>query len=85
MGGMPNISMINLSDLAGMMPGMQRVKKKKPKKEKHVEPVLDIHSIPAPHKIKATLDEYVVGQEHAKKVMSVAVYNHYKLIFSEDE
>ena len=84
-GGMPNISMINLSDLAGMMPGMQRVKKKKPKKEKQVEPVLDIHSIPAPHKIKAKLDEYVVGQEHAKKVMSVAVYNHYKRIFSEDE
>ncbi|MDD7642273.1 MAG: ATP-dependent Clp protease ATP-binding subunit ClpX [bacterium] len=84
-GGMPNISMINLADLAGMMPGMQRVKKKKPKKEKKVDPVLDIHSIPAPHKIKATLDEYVVGQEHAKKVMSVAVYNHYKRIFSEDE
>ena len=84
-GGMPNIIMINLSDLAGMMPGMQRVKKKKPKKEKQVEPVLDIHSIPAPHKIKAKLDEYVVGQEHAKKVMSVAVYNHYKRIFSEDE
>lgn len=84
-GGIPNISMINLSDLAGMMPGMQRVKKKKPKKEKKVDPVLDIHSIPAPHKIKATLDEYVVGQEHAKKVMSVAVYNHYKRIFSEDE
>ena len=84
-GGMPNISMINLSDLAGMMPGAQRVKKKKPKKQKRVEPVLDIHSIPAPHRIKATLDEHVVGQEHAKKVMSVAVYNHYKRIFSEDE
>lgn len=84
-GGMPNISMINLSDLAGMMPGMQRVKKKKPKKEKRVEPVLDIHSIPAPHKIKASLDEFIIGQEQAKKVMSVAVYNHYKRIFSEDE
>ncbi len=33
-----------------------------------------------PHKIKAKLDEYVVGQEHAKKVMSVAVYNHYKRV-----
>lgn len=83
--GMPSISMINLSDLAGMIPGAQRVKKKKPKKEKKVQPVLDIHSIPAPHKIKAKLDEHVVGQEHAKKVMSVAVYNHYKRIFSEDE
>lgn len=84
-GGMPNISMINLSDLAGMMPGAQRVKKKKPKKEKKVEPVLDIRSIPAPHRIKAKLDEHVVGQEHAKKVMSVAVYNHYKRVFSDDE
>lgn len=84
-GGMPNISMINLSDLAGMMPGAQRIKKKKPKKEKKAEPVLDIHSIPAPHKIKLALDEHVVGQEHAKKVMSVAVYNHYKRIFSDDE
>lgn len=33
-----------------------------------------------PHKIKEKLDEYVVGQEHAKKVMSVAVYNHYKRV-----
>jgi len=35
-------------------------------------------SIPAPQKIRAILDEYVVGQERAKKVLSVAVYNHYK-------
>ena len=46
---------------------------------------MDIHSIPAPHKIKASLDEYVVGQEHAKKVMSVAVYNHYKRVMSQEE
>lgn len=82
---MPNISMLNFSDLAGMMPGMQRVKKKKPKKEKRPEPVLDIRSIPAPHRIKASLDEFIIGQEQAKKVMSVAVYNHYKRIFSDDE
>ena len=81
---MPNISMINLSDLSNMMGGMpnsQKVKKKKPKEER--KPEIDIHKIPAPHKIKASLDEYVVGQEHAKKVMSVAVYNHYKRIASD--
>ena len=73
-----NISMINLSDLLGGM-GFQRqqIKKKKPK-EKQAQKTFDIKSIPAPHKIKASLDEYIVGQEHAKKVISVAVYNHYK-------
>ena len=35
------------------------------------------------HKIKATLDEYVIGQEYAKKVMSVAVYNHYKRVATD--
>ena len=33
---------------------------------------------PVPKEIKATLDEYVIGQEEAKKNLSVAVYNHYK-------
>jgi ATP-dependent Clp protease ATP-binding subunit ClpX len=84
MGKIPNVSMINLADLQGSIPDSQKVKKKKPKEKK--EPaVLDIHSIPAPHKIKASLDEFVVGQEHAKKVMSVAVYNHYKRVMSDDQ
>ncbi len=86
-GNMPNISMINLSDLQNMnmMPKTQKLKKKKAKEEKEKkQPVLDIRSIPAPHKIKASLDEYVVGQEHAKKVMSVAVYNHYKRVTCDD-
>ncbi|MCI8282709.1 MAG: ATP-dependent Clp protease ATP-binding subunit ClpX [Lachnospiraceae bacterium] len=82
---MPNISMINLSELQNMMPQSQKLKKKKPKDGKKAKPVLDIRSIPAPHKIKASLDEYVVGQEHAKKVMSVAVYNHYKRVAADSE
>ncbi len=83
MPNMPNISMINLSDLQGMMPKTQKVKKKKAKEQRE-KPVLDIRSIPAPHKIKASLDEYIVGQEHAKKVMSVAVYNHYKRVAADN-
>ena len=84
LGGMPNISMINLSDFMQGVPQNQKIKKKKPKEKKEA-PVLDIHSIPAPHKIKASLDDYVVGQDHAKKVMSVAVYNHYKRIMSDEQ
>ena len=79
-GRIPNISMINLGDLfGGMMPNQQQVKKKK-HKEGEPKKAFDIRSIPAPHKIKAKLDDYVIGQEHAKKVISVAVYNHYKRI-----
>jgi ATP-dependent Clp protease ATP-binding subunit ClpX len=38
--------------------------------------------LPTPHRIKAILDEYVIGQDRAKKILSVAVYNHYKKIES---
>ena len=38
----------------------------------------DLKSVPKPHEIKAYLDEHIVGQDDAKKVLSVAVYNHYK-------
>ncbi len=40
--------------------------------------------IPKPTEIKATLDDYVIGQDHAKKVLSVAVHNHYKRIVNRD-
>lgn len=78
--GFPNIRFVNLSDLQGEggIPNKQRVKKKKAGKDK--APSLDIRNIPAPHKIKEKLDDYVIGQEHAKKVISVAVYNHYKRV-----
>ncbi len=42
-------------------------------------------SLPKPKQIKAYLDEYIVGQEKAKIAISVAVYNHYKRIFSSEE
>lgn len=38
-----------------------------------------------PEEMKAFLDEYVIGQDQAKKVLSVAVYNHYKRVLAEDE
>ena len=78
---MPGVQLFNMSDLENMQPKPRTVKKKKEKpKEFHR---LDIKDIPAPHKIKAKLDEYVVGQEYAKKAMSVAVYNHYKRVATD--
>ncbi|HHY83510.1 MAG TPA: ATP-dependent Clp protease ATP-binding subunit ClpX [Clostridiales bacterium] len=44
---------------------------------------LELKDIPRPTEIKQVLDQYVVGQEHAKRILSVAVYNHYKRINSD--
>ena len=80
---MPNISMINLGDLMNPIPQKQKVKKKQPEKEP--KKAFDIKSIPAPHKIKAGLDDFIIGQDHAKKVISVAVYNHYKRVAGDPD
>ena len=44
----------------------------------------DLEKIPSPKEIKEVLDDYVIGQEEAKKTLSVAVYNHYKRIAHEE-
>ena len=77
----PGVQFMNLSDLEQAIPKQQKVKKKKEGEER--VPLVDLKDLPAPHKIKARLDEYVVGQEHAKKAMSVAVYNHYKRVATD--
>ncbi len=73
----------------GEMPKMPKVKKKAKEAEKEVKKaeetsVQELKNRKAPHKIKAELDEYVIGQEHAKKVISVAVYNHYKRVAEQN-
>ena len=81
--GAPNFSFFNMSELQEMFTKTPKPKKKK-KKEKDAPPAIDIKKVPPPHKIKETLDEYVIGQDYAKKVMSVAVYNHYKRVAAGD-
>ena len=76
---MPGFGNMNFNDINMDIPNKQKIKKKK-KEEKKVQDKIDLRNIPAPHEIKHMLDEYVVGQDYAKKVMSVAVYNHYKRV-----
>ncbi len=84
-GSFPNFGLFgmggdNKDNLGGGIPNSQKIKKKS---EKGAKPVFDIKNIPAPHKIKEKLDDYVIGQDQAKKVMSVAVYNHYKRVATD--
>ena len=53
-------------------------KERKGEKESKASQDVEEKGIPNPHEIKAYLDEHIVGQDDAKKVLSVAVYNHYK-------
>ena len=79
--GIPNISFINLSDLQQGFGRRQQLKKK----PERTGPLVDPEKVLPPHKLKEKLDEYVVGQEKAKKAISVAVYNHYKRILAGDK
>ena len=91
MSKLTNMSKINMDDLKNVdlgsftipnmnlnpIPERARVKKRD---EKRTEPLFTMKDIPAPHKIKEMLDEYVIGQEEAKKVLSVAAFNHIRRI-----
>lgn len=75
-----NIGMIDLSDLSSIVPNSQRIKRKAHKKKDDIKPIFSVDNMPHPHQIKEKLDEYIIGQDKAKKIMSVAVYNHYKRV-----
>ena len=80
-----NIKFITPGQLVNPSTPKLKPKKQEKKAEEEIEPVLDINNILPPHKIKEKLDDYVVGQEHAKKSISVAVYNHYKRIIKNEK
>ena len=75
----PTVSFVNLGDIFGGFGGNPQPKVKK-KKKQGPKPVFTSDNIPAPHLLKAELDKYVIGQEKAKKTISVAAYNHYKRV-----
>ena len=54
-----------------------------PKEAGNTAKDLDFENLPTPQKIKDFLDQYVIGQEEAKRFLSVAVYNHYKRLLQE--
>ncbi len=78
--GIPNIQFLNWGDLGmGFNPRMKTKKNDPEELKKQFDP----SKLPPPHKINEMLSEYVIGQEKAKKVISVAVYNHYKRVSAE--
>ena len=86
----PNMSLFDLSALGRPVPPQQQIKKRKEKEntgeaaaDAEPEKKMTLRDVPPPHIIRRKLDEYVIGQDRAKKVLSVAVYNHYKRILSD--
>lgn len=78
------IGRIDLSRIQMNPSGAKQGVRKKQEKKKLSE-TMRFEEVLRPHRIKALLDEYVVGQEKAKKMLSVAVYNHYKRVFATTE
>ena len=83
----PGMDIINLGSMGMEAPDEFQEKHivKTKKKKKKETPALDINRLPAPHVIKGNLDEYVMGQERAKKILAVGVYNHYKRVLAEEQ
>ncbi len=90
---LPGIDNFNMFMPMGDIPESQKLKKRKKKAaagekadgSSEGEKKLTLRDIPSPREMKHALDQDVVGQEHAKKVLSVAVYNHYKRVLSLEE
>ena len=73
------LNMDDMMNIQNQIPKKQKLKKKA-KDGEEAHPEFDIKNIPAPHILKAKLDEFVIGQDQAKKAIAVAVYNHYKRV-----
>ncbi|MCR5746684.1 MAG: ATP-dependent Clp protease ATP-binding subunit ClpX [Lachnospiraceae bacterium] len=76
--GIPGIQFLNWGDM-----GMGARKRQVKSDPEALKRQFDLQNIPKPHKLKEMLDEYVIGQDAAKKVISVAVYNHYKRVHAD--
>ena len=72
MSNMPGMGMFGNFGVMDSDPVPEKQKLKKKKEDKKELPALDVSKLPAPHEIKRKLDEYVIGQDYAKKVMPVA-------------